>query len=193
MITFIRGTVYSFTAESVIIDNNGIGYFINYMHPETLSLGETKTIFTYQHFREDATVLYGFKDQQEQQLFNSLISVKGLGPKTALVMLGYASVEKVIEAIETGDVAFLKKMPSIGAKTAQQIILDLKGKLVETDNNDTVKDSVALKDAVSGLKSLGYKASEVNQVLPDLRKMNLSSSDEYLKEGLKLLLKRKGI
>lgn len=193
MITFIKGTVYSYTAESVIIENHGIGYFINFMHPEVLSLGEQITIFTFQHFREDATVLYGFKDQKEQELFNNLISVKGLGPKTALVMLGFSSTEKIIEAIENGDIAYLKKMPGVGSKTAQQIILDLKGKLVEADNNDTNKDQPALKDAVNGLKALGYKTSEINLIMADLRKLDSNNSDELLKQGLKLLLKRKGL
>ncbi len=191
MIAFIRGTVYSFGADYVIVDNNGIGYYINFMHPEVLSLGQSVTIFTYQHFREDATVLYGFVDQEEHDLFTKLISVKGLGPKTALTMLGAADYHAIIQAIEKGDVAFLKKMPSIGAKTAQQIILDLKGKLVEDEKQETAKTNEAVEEAVLGLKSLGYKSYEINTILGELSKMDLPSSDEYLKAGLKLLLGRK--
>ncbi len=192
MITFIRGIVHSFTADHVIIDNNGIGYFINFMHPNDLTLGETITIYTYQHFREDGTFLYGFSSKAELDLFEKLISVKGLGPKTALNMLAVAHYDQIIEAIENGKIDFLKKMPSIGSKTAQQIILDLKGKLVEDDNNTSSKNSPNLDEAIAGLKSLGYKASEINAVVADLKKLENASTDVYLKEGLKLLLKRKG-
>jgi len=190
MITFIRGIVYAFGSDYVILDNNGIGYYINFSHPEVLTLSTEITIFTYQHFREDATVLYGFINQEELALFNKLITVKGLGPKTAQTMLGGASYNDIILAIEAGNIDFLKKMPSIGAKTAQQIILDLKGKLVENSNDE--KDNGLLKEAISGFKNLGYKMSEINNILPKLRQCNCSNVNDYIKEGLKLLLLAKG-
>lgn len=192
MITFIRGTVYAFGADYVIIDNNGIGYYVNFMHPEVLSLGQQITIFTFQHFREDGTVLYGFIDADELELFKNLIAVKGLGPKTAIGMLGSCRYQDLIRAIESGDVAFLKKMPAVGSKTAQQIILDLKGKLVEDESNKPVNNE-KLDEAVAGLKALGYKAYEINTVLSQLKKMDLPSADEYLKVGLKLLISSKGV
>ncbi|MBR5048449.1 MAG: Holliday junction branch migration protein RuvA [Erysipelotrichaceae bacterium] len=192
MFTFISGTVYSFGADYVILENNGIGYYINFMHPEALTLSQHITIFTYQHFREDGQVLYGFIDANELDLFKNLISVKGLGPKTAQLMLGSCRYEELVRAIEAGDVAFLKKMPSVGSKTAQQIILDLKGKLVE-DENRKPEVNQQLEEAVSGLKALGYKTYEINSILKELRKMPDMSADEYLKAGLKLLLAQKGV
>ncbi len=191
MITFIRGTVYSFGADYVIIDNNGIGYFIYFNHQEMLTLNQNITIFTYQHFREDATVLYGFIDKKELDLFTQMISVKGLGPKTAITMLGKCRYEDLIMAIENGEISFLKALPGIGAKMAQQIILDLKGKLVEATNND--KSNPYLEEVSDGLKALGYKASEINSVMNELVKQNLKSSDEYLRSALQILAKRKGI
>ncbi|MBQ1826947.1 MAG: Holliday junction branch migration protein RuvA [Erysipelotrichaceae bacterium] len=191
MITFIRGTVYSFGADYVIIDNNGIGYFIYFNHQEMLTLNQNITIFTYQHFREDATVLYGFIDKKELDLFTQMISVKGLGPKTAITMLGKCRYEDLIMAIENGEIGFLKALPGIGAKMAQQIILDLKGKLVEATNND--KSNPYLEEVSDGLKALGYKASEINSVMNELVKQNLKSSDEYLRSALQILAKRKGI
>ena len=191
MITFIRGTVYSFTADHVVIDNNGIGYYINFMHPEVLTLGETITIFTYQHFREDATVLYGFVSQEELDLFMQLITVKGMGPKTSLVMLGNCKLNELINAIENGKVEYLKSIPSVGQKTAQQIILDLKGKLVG-DGAESA-DNEYVEEAILGLKALGYKGYEIAAVTGELNKMKLNSSDEYLKAGLKLLMKVRGL
>ena len=192
MIRFIRGTVYSFGIDYVIIDCNGVGYYINFMHQDQITLGQNITVFTYQQFREDAQLLYGFLDQKELDLFEKLISVKGLGPKTAMTMLGHRYYNDLINAIENGEIDFLTKIPSLGAKTSKQIILDLKGKLVVEDNSNSGKNNEKLDEAVLGLKALGYKTYEINGVLPELRKMNDLSVDEYLKEGLKLLLQRKG-
>ncbi len=193
MIRFIRGTVYSFTSDTLIIDNNGIGYLIYFSHPEKLTLGEEIMIFIYQHFRDDGTVLYGFLSTDELNLFEKLITVKGLGPKTAMTILGKGSYDNLIQAIENGDINYLRKIPTVGNKTASQIILDLKGKLVESDNNNNVKENILLKEAIEGLKSLGYKNFEINQISNELTKMNLQTVDEYLKEGLKLLMKYKGV
>ncbi|HPW53880.1 MAG TPA: Holliday junction branch migration protein RuvA [Erysipelotrichaceae bacterium] len=191
MITFIRGKIYEFSAEHVILDNNGIGYYINFYRPELLTLGETVTLFTYQHFRDDATVLYGFGDKNELEIFQKLISVKGLGPKTASMILSRCKTNDLIMAIENGDVQFLKRMPSVGTKTAQQIILDLKGKLIEITTEDSAVN-LELQEAIEGLKSLGYKAFEINSIKAQLIKMACQSTREYLSEGLKLLNKRSG-
>lgn len=192
MIRFIRGTVFSFGTDYVIIDCNGVGYYISFTHQNEISLGQNVTIFTYQQFREDAQQLFGFLDMRELELFEQLISVKGLGPKTAMNMLGAARYTDIISAIENGQVEFLTRLPSLGAKTSRQIILDLKGKLVEDEKQAAGKNTVALEEAISGLKSLGYKAYEINTVLPDLRKMSNRSTDEILREGLRLILQRKG-
>ncbi|MBR3352120.1 MAG: Holliday junction branch migration protein RuvA [Erysipelotrichaceae bacterium] len=192
MIRFIRGTVYSYGIDYVIIDCNGIGYYVSFMHQDLITLGQNVTIFTYQQFREDAQVLYGFLDQKELDLFEKLISVKGLGPKTAMTMLGHRNYNDLIRAIENGEIDYLTKIPSLGAKTSKKIILDLKGKLVEEDNSSSGKNNEKLDEAVLALKALGYKTYEINGVLPELRKEKDLSTDEYLKMGLKLLLQRKG-
>ncbi|MGI6581260.1 MAG: Holliday junction branch migration protein RuvA [Erysipelotrichaceae bacterium] len=191
MITFIRGKIYEFSAEHVILENNGIGYYIYFNRPELLSLGETMTIFTYQHFRDDATVLYGFAEKNELDIFQKLILVKGLGPKTASMILSRCKSSDLVIAIEQGDVAFLKKMPSVGTKTAQQIILDLKGKLIEVSTEETSINQ-ELDEAIEGLKSLGYKTFEINSIKSQLVKMDCKTTKEYLSEGLKMLNKRSG-
>ncbi|MGN1054677.1 MAG: Holliday junction branch migration protein RuvA, partial [Erysipelotrichaceae bacterium] len=121
-------------------------------------------------------------------LFIKLISVKGLGPKIASNMLAKESVGKIVSAIENNDVAFMKKMPGIGAKTASQIILDLKGKLVETGVEE--KHDPKLDDVYDALKALGYKANEINPVMKKIKEENLST-DEYIKKALGLLLKQR--
>lgn len=191
MIAFIRGKVHAFGLDWVILDTQSVGYRIGFPRPEVLSLNTEVLLYTYQHIREDEISLYGFLSMDELRLFEQLLSVKGLGPKTALNMLTASSYVKIISAIETGDVTFLKTMPGIGAKTASQIVLDLKGKLVEIEKKDN-KASVEIQDAVAALRSLGYKASELAGIEKYLISLNLASVDELIKAGLQFLLKRKG-
>lgn len=193
MIYFLRGTVHSFGMDYLILDCNGIGYHVNFCQQGQVSLGQTVTVYTYQQFREDAQLLFGFLEVKELDLFEKLVSVKGLGPKTAMTMLASANYDSLVSAIENGEVDFLTRIPSLGAKTSKQIILDLKGKLVEDVNNvGEGKLSKNLDEALTGLKNLGYKAYEINSVAGELKKMGSLSTDDYLKEGLRLLLQRKG-
>lgn len=192
MIAFIKGTVYSFGLDHVIIETvSGIGYKVYYNHSQPLTLGQNILLFTYQQIREDAHVLFGFVRKEELELFEKLISVKGLGPKTALGILTAASYSQVVNAIEQGEVAFLKKMPGIGAKTASQIILDLKGKLVSTEESKPVVNS-KIMDAMEALKALGYKNAEIQAISKQMQEQDLATAEAYVKLGLQLLLKRKG-
>ena len=185
MIGFVRGLVHAYDVDYVLIDVNGIGYRINFNHPESLSLGKEMTIYTYQNVREDEISLYGFLSLQEYDLFVKLISVKGLGPRIASSILGRASIENIVKAIEDGDVEFMKRMPGVGNKTASQIILDLKGKLVSNDND--IEDD-RLKEVQDALKQFGYKPQEIKPVMKALRNEN-GSTDELVKKALKMFVK----
>ena len=185
MIGFVRGLVHAYGIDFVLIDVNGIGYRINFNHPEVLSVGKEMTIYTYQNVREDEISLFGFLSLQEYDLFVKLISVKGLGPRIASNILGRSNVESIIKAIEDGDVDFMKRMPGVGNKTASQIILDLKGKLVEAE--DCVDDN-SLKDVVDALKQFGYKPQEIKPVIKKL-KNEKGSTDELVKKALKMFVK----
>lgn len=185
MIGFVRGKVHAYGVDYVLIDVNGIGYRINFNHPESLTMGEEKTIYTYQNVREDEISLFGFLSLEEYDLFVKLISVKGLGPKIASSILGRSNVESIVKAIESGDVDFMKRMPGVGNKTASQIILDLKGKLVET-NVDIADDR--LKEVQEALKQFGYKAQEIKPVINSLRN-ETGSTDELVKKALKKFVK----
>ena len=108
------------------------------------------------HVSENDVGLYGFESSEEKNLFLKLITVKGLGPRTAMNMLARSSSARLISSIEQGDVSALKAMPGIGAKTASQIILDLKGKLVQADTK-LEKYEQPVQEALEALKNLGYK------------------------------------
>lgn len=183
MIGFLRGKVHAYSNNSVLLDVNGVGYRINYQHPELLKKDEEVIIYTYQNVSENDMSLFGFKSLDEYDLFMKLISVKGLGPKMASNMLGVADYLTIIDAIEKEDVAFIKSMPGIGNKTASQIILDLKGKLAIGE-----EENPKLKDVGEALKSLGYKVGEIKPVLKQIGKEDLTEN-EYIKKALNLLRK----
>ena len=191
MIAFIKGCVVSYTTDSVVLDHNGMGWQISYPHCDKISLNQEITIHTYMHISENDMSLYGFESDQEKQLFLRLISVKGLGPKTAMNMLGRAGSSSIIQAIETGDVAALKKMPGICAKSASQIVLDLKGRLVTTEIHSTDHPASAypaeIADALEGLKNLGYKGNELTAVGNMLKEKPGLSVGEYVRLGLQYL------
>ncbi len=187
MIGFLRGKVHYFGTDYVLLDVNDVGYRINFYHPESLKLDEEIVIYTYENIREDEQSLYGFLSLEEYDLFVKLISVKGLGPKMASGILSKKKVEEVIEAIENSDVNFFKGMSGVGSKTASQIILDLKKKLVT--ESDTKVSNSQLDDAIEALKSLGYKQIELKNVIKELSKEQLTS-DQYIKKALALLSKK---
>jgi len=187
MIGFLRGKVHHFGLDYVLLDVNNVGYRINFYHPELLKKGEEITIYTYENVREDEQSLYGFLSLDEYDLFVKLISVKGLGPKIASGILSASSVDTVIEAIENEDVAFMRSMPGVGAKTAGQIILDLKGKLV-SEPVSTAATNAKMNDVAQALGTLGYKPSEIKPVIKELSKEDLSA-DEYLRRALAMLIK----
>ena len=191
MIAFVSGQVVSYGADWVIVDNHGMGWYINFPHTANLRLHQEVQIYTYMHISENDVALYGFESMEERDLFLRLISVKGLGPRTALNMLSKTTAGRLIMTIEQGDVAYLKSMPGIGNKTASQIILDLKGKLVQHQEEDKqVSDEI--RDAIEALKTFGYKQNEINQAVKIIREQPGLTSDAYLKLALQFLAKKVG-
>ena len=176
----------AYGVDYCLIDTGAIGYRIFYQHPNNLHIGEEVIIYTYQNVREDEISLYGFSSLEEHDLFIKLISVKGLGPKTASNILAAASVSSITQAIENNDVAFIRHLPGIGAKTASQIILDLQGKLVSKESFD--EDNEKFNDVIAALKALGYKQNEITPVIKKIKGEDLSV-DAYIKKALGLLLK----
>lgn len=185
MYAYINGIVRSVKTSSVVIENNGIGYLITSANPYEYKIDDEVKIFLYQIVRDDQITLYGFKDQDRLDLFVKLLSVRGIGPKSALSIIAYDHPNDIIGAIETGNISFLTKFPGIGNKTAQQIVLDLKGKL-NFDELTNVKTPM-LEEVELALLSLGYKKAEVSKVL---KKINSNSTVEQgIKQALSLLIK----
>ena len=193
MIAFIRGTIHSYGKDYVIIDNAGMGYRVFVANPSVIASNKEVTIYTYQHVREDAIMLFGFTSMEEHDLFLQLISVKGVGPKTALAMLAACPCKDMIMAIETNDVKTLKSLPGIGAKTASQIVLDLKGKLVEEVSEIEIQENPQLSDALEALKALGYKQNEIASIKKELVQEEDATCDQYIRKALTILAKRKGV
>ena len=180
MYGYIFGTVTLIEFNYIIIDNNGIGYVINVSNPYSYELNNEYKVYTY--IREDEYSLYGFKSMEEKNLFLKLISVKGLGPKMAMPMFALGSTSGIIDAIDRENILYLKKFPKIGDKVARQIILDLKGKLVEKGTQPDMNSEL-----VSVLLSLGYKQPDIKKIMPNINQND--PIENQVKEALKLLLK----
>lgn len=183
MYSYIKGVITIIEPSYIVLENNGIGYLIYVSNPYSYRINDNVTVYLYQQIREDENTLYGFKTKEEKNLFIKLISVKGLGCKMALPMLSGDNKDSILDAIESGNINYLKKFPKIGDKVARQIILDLKGKL-EIENKSDKKDLTELTET---LKSLGYKPADIKRISKDIDP-NLSIENQ-VKEALKLLLR----
>ncbi len=186
MYDYIKGVITGIYSNSIVVDNNGIGYLIYTPNPYSFQENNEYKVFVYQNVKEDELSLYGFKTIEEKELFLKLISVKGLGPKMALPILATGSVSGVVDAIERENILYLKKFPKIGDKVAKQMILDLKGKL-GVINTDSITNSNSYEELIEVLKGLGYKEKEFKTII---NKIDASLSiEDQVKEALKLLLK----
>ncbi len=193
MISFVRGKVFELTPTYVVIDNHGIGYHIavslntySQINPE-----EEIMLYSLQIVREDAHLLYGFIDQLEREIFKLLISVSGIGANTAMLILSAMTSKEVQQVIANEDVAALKAIKGIGAKTAQRAIIELKDKILKTYNISPKTDkntisSPVKNEAMSALEALGFpkKRSEkiIEQILKEIPEINL---EKTIKEALK--------
>lgn len=181
MYDYIKGKVTNVTSSYITLECFQVGYLIYTPNPYAFKMNEEVTVYLYQQVREDEMSLYGFLKEEERQLFLRLIAVKGLGCKMALPMLAMGSTDGIVDAIERENILYLKKFPKIGDKVARQIILDLKGKLVSKEVPLT-KDFEEVKEA---LKSLGYKVSDIEKVLPKITEEEVS---KQIKQALSLMI-----
>jgi len=188
MISSLHGKVESLGSDWAIINVGGIGFQV-YMPTSTLSTlgatGKEVQLYTHLHLREDNVTLYGFASAEELSLFQTLISVTGLGPKMGLAMLSGMSVEQLVTAIATGSVDLLTVIPGIGKKMASRIILELKEKIgagwIITPATQLAQENT---DVLAALTSLGYSAAEATKAVTTLP----ATSDLSLEEKVKLAL-----
>lgn len=195
MIAYLKGKLVFIQEESIIIDVGGVGYEVLCPNPFIFqsSVDKELFIFTYHHVREDLQQLFGFKDEDEKYLFTKLISVSGIGPKSAIGILGNAQVNEFIAAVEREDEKYLTQFPGVGKKTARQIILDLKGKLTNQLTIEKVPQQSAnttdlnITDVKDALKSLGYAERELRQVLQKIQSEAITDTNAAIKRALVLL------
>lgn len=201
MYEYLIGKITAINPHYIVVEVNGIGYQLQVANPFRYEENSTQKVYVYQAVRENDVTLYGFYDLAEKQLFLKLISVSGIGPKSALAILATNDQGGFVAAINADDEAYLTKFPSIGKKTAKQIILDLKGKMddIETPTPMVDQQNLALdfgneqpylKEALEAMLSLGYTKTEVKKVSKKLKDFQADSTDAYLSAALKLVLKK---
>lgn len=182
MYYYLHGLIALHNKNSVVIECQGVGYECLVARISDFPLGEVMYVYVYHYIREDENIFVGFKSLEEKDIYSSLNTVKGVGIKTALSILSVYSSIEIKEAIKKSDVKFFQKVPGIAIKTAQQIILDIKGKL--KDSNIGIIELNKNKDvAKNALIALGYRDNDVIEILNNIKDENLTEQ-EYTKLAL---------
>lgn len=197
MFAYIKGSLEMKFKNYIVIDIGGLGYKI-FMAENSINtigdIGDTVKVFTYYRVREDDVSIYGFKTQEELRMFELLLSVSGVGAKSALVMLSCIEPSEFAIAVISNNVKLLTQVPGIGTKSAQRIILELKDKIkaeqseeqIEQSQEKTSKISENVQEAISGLMVLGYSKKDIEKAFEHLTVESLSVED-LIKKGLILL------
>ncbi len=186
MITHLHGTLIEKQPPSLVIDVRGVGYEVEapmstfYHLPE---LHQEIKLLTHLVIREDAHILFGFGTEAERQMFRTLIRVNGVGPKLALSILSAMELETFIHCVQQGDLAKLIKIPGVGKKTAERLVIETRDRLAQTtvQSTNSARQSLtqgvtsAADDAVSALVALGYKLQEASQLVNAIKEEGLSS------------------
>ncbi|MBU2927013.1 Holliday junction branch migration protein RuvA [Winogradskyella psychrotolerans] len=193
MITHIEGKLVEKNPTDVVIDCNGVGYFINIsLHTYSqIPDKEHLRLYTYLQVREDSHSLYGFSSNVEREIFKLLISVSGIGTNTARTMLSSLSPDQVKEGIGSGDVALIQSVKGIGLKTAQRVILDLKDKVLKVyglDELSSIPNNTHKEEALSALDVLGFNKKQSEKVVDKILQAQPDAQvEQIIKEALKNL------
>lgn len=194
MISFLRGKLLFKHPNQAVVDVNGVGYEANITVPTFSELpgpGAEVALFIHTHVREDALSLFGFLRAEEKQLFEKLISVSGIGPKLAITILSGLSAQAAVAAIQGNDVAALTRVPGIGKKTAERMVLELRDKLQGLGGAPpaAVAASPMEEDVISALLNLGYNRGMAEKALARAGKTEGQSFDELFRRALGALAK----
>lgn len=196
MYDYIKGMLTKITAKYIVVETHGVGYLLQVANPYAYSgqVQQEVTVYTHQVIREDAHLLYGFMTEAEKSVFLSLISVSGIGPTTALAIIAVDDNDGLVRAIEQKNITYLTKFPKIGKKTAQQMILDLEGKFVMSEEASPVQptalasENVALDEAMEAMEALGYRPAELKKI-KKFFDGTTDTAENYIKSALKMLMK----
>ena len=198
MIGYIKGNVAQVFADYCFLETNGVGYriFISDLTRKKLTAGTAATLYTYLHIREDAMLLYGFYTQDEYELFMLLLAVNGIGPKLALGVFSAISPADFRAAVGSKNSTALTKVPGVGKKTAERIVLELKDKISWFEENSDIEEAETaifskspdnmLEEALQALQALGYNLGEVQPILKRTAKQ-ADSVENLIKLALKEL------
>lgn len=189
MIGSLKGTIELLDYPYVILNVNGVGYKVLLYNTllASLKLNESTKLFTYTYVKEDALELFGFSSFEDLKLFENLISVSGVGPKTAISVFSYGTKEEIMEAIIKGDVDFFTDVPRLGKKNAQKIIIELKNKMGSIEDLDlSGKDRSENNEIISALKGFGFSVKEAQDALRAVRN-EAKTAEEKIKLALKYL------
>ena len=192
MITHLSGKLVEKNPTSLVIECGGIGYEVKISLTTYSAIKEDESVKIYTQLivREDAQLLYGFATKEERDVFNQLISVSGIGPNTAMIMLSSLSPEEVAHAIQSEDVKTIQSVKGIGAKTAQRVIIDLKDKMLKiafTSENIFTLSNTNRIDALTALVSLGFDKKSVEKVFDKIISTGEETVEQLIKEALKVL------
>ncbi len=191
MISFLRGKVIYKLKNSFILELNNLGYsvFVSDSFLNEVKIGQELEVFTHQYVKEDIFDLYGFKNLEELEFFELLISISGIGPKSALGVLAMAKLSDIKESIVRGDSNLLTKVSGIGKKTAERVVLELKDKIFKLGGNYDLTNSGNFSgDEIDALVGLGYSWVEAREAL-NLVDKNIIDSGQKIKEALKKMSK----
>lgn len=190
MIAQLSGKLIEKNPTSLIVDCGGVGYEVKIsLYSYSLISGEHIKIFTKMIVREDAQLLYGFIEQEEREMFNHLISVSGIGPNTAMIMLSSLQTAEIASAIQTDDVRTIQAIKGIGAKTAQRVIIDLKDKMLKMSfslENVASANNTMRFEALGALVSLGFDKKSAEKALDKIAD-NEATVEKLIKGALKIL------
>ena len=173
MYEYIKGILTKITAKYIVVETAGIGYLLHVANPYAYSgkMNQEVQVYLHQVVREDAHLLYGFANRRRETALLNLISVSGIGPVSALAIIAADDNAGLVQAIESKNITYLTKFPKIGKKTAQQMVLDLEGK-INLDLEDApaqskakaTEENQALEEAMEAMLALGYKATELKKI-----------------------------
>lgn len=192
MIAHLNGKLIEKNPTNLIVECGGVGYFVKISLNTFSAIGSDESIkvLTQQIIREDAHLLYGFATSEERDVFNFLISVSGIGPNTAILMLSSMTPSEIANAIQTEDVRSIQAIKGIGAKTAQRVIIDLKDKMLKVEWKDStnifVGNNTNRFDALTALISLGFDKKNAEKAIEKIATGN-ESVEDLIKGALKLL------
>ena len=192
MINYLKGTIQFKNLKSITLNVNDVGYelFVSNNTLSKVKLGDKKDFFCYLKVSENAMELYGFETVEEKDFFELLLSVSGVGPKSALQTLSIAKINEIKAAILNSDASLLKNVSGIGQKTAERIVVELKNKIKDVILPNGKNISASSSSAFEALKGLGYSVSEIRETLKHIPN-DITNEDEIIKFALKSLGKNK--